>query len=577
MRRRVLLTVLLAAVAVGWIAVPMTVLRPHGGTATTYAGTSVAATVAFLVAGLGLAAAGGLAVGDPGTGSLPALCIAASASWFAAAPVGWEDGPAFLRSTGVPAAVLLVPVLLHVVVAAPTGRVHGPLRRAVVAVGYGFAVLTAAGHAVTWDPFLDRYCWSDCTDNAFLLAPEPAVARLTDRTWLGATVVVGVVAVALAARRLTSGSAVARAVAAPVVVPAALAALIQAAYAAVRLGGGTEDPGRDVLLVLYFARAAALVALAAGVLRFLAERRRRRAALVTLAQQLDRPAGDGSLQSTLRRALGDPYLTVAYWLPGDGRFVDGEGRPADPSTQPDRALTSIVRDGARLAVVSHERDLLDDRALRRRIGSAALLAIDNERLGAELLAHLEDLRASQRRIVATADRARRAIERDLHDGAQQRLLAVLYELRMARAAPACGAADPAALDTLLGTVQRCLAELRELAHGIFPAVLEESGLEAALWTLADGTAATVRMDVAIGRRLPPAVEQTAYLVVSETVAATAPAAALTIRARVCDDRLAVDVDGPQAAPSRYLLDRVGAADGTVTHRPGALHTELPCG
>src|SRR4051812_24987976 len=255
MRRRVLLTVLLAIVAGGWTVVVMTALRPHGGTATTYAGTSVAATVAFLVAGLGLAAAGGLAAGDSGTGSLPALCIAGSASWFAAAPVGWEGGPRFLRSTGMLATVLLVPILAHLVAAAPTGRVHGSLRRAVVAAGYGSAVLAAAGHAGTWDPFLDPYCWSDCTDNTFLLAAEPAVARLIDRTWLGATVVIGVLATALAARRLTSGSAVARAVAAPVVVPAALAALVEAAYAAGRLGGGTEDPRRHRPPILLFSRA----------------------------------------------------------------------------------------------------------------------------------------------------------------------------------------------------------------------------------------------------------------------------------------------------------------------------------
>ena len=234
-----------------------------------------------------------------------------------------------------------------------------------------------------------------------------------------------------------------------------------------------------------------------------------------------------------------------------------------PAAAPGRATTAIVRDGARLAVVSHERDILDDRALRHRIGSAALLAIDNERLAAELRAHLADLRASQRRIVLAADRTRQGIERDLHDGAQQRLLAVLYEIGLAGAGH----------DGLLDDARRALAELRDLAHGIFPAVLGDAGLEAALQTLADEADLVLRIGPMPGRRLPPETERTAYLVVAET----AGPAALTVRARVRGDTLLLDVDGSPAPPSEYLADRLGAVRGRLTYEAGHLHAEIPCG
>lgn len=193
-----------------------------------------------------------------------------------------------------------------------------------------------------------------------------------------------------------------------------------------------------------------------------------------------------------------------------------------------------------------------------------------------MLAHLEDLRASQRRIITAADTARRSIERDLHDGAQQRLLVVLYELRLARADPAVHGEEAAALDRLIGAAQQSLVDLRELAHGIFPTILEESGLEAALWTLADQASTVIQIDAMPDRRLPAAIEQAAYLVVTETLA-TAPSAGLTVHASAPGDVLVLQLDGPQAAPTQYLLDRIGAADGTLTYHDGTLHAEIPCG
>ena len=124
---------------------------------------------------------------------------------------------------------------------------------------------------------------------------------------------------------------------------------------------------------------------------------------------------------------------MAYWLPGSRRYVDHSGRPVDPHASGARSVTPIVRNGEPVALVIHDQALSAALDLEREIGTAARLAVDNERLRAEVLAQLEDLRASRARIVEAGDAARRRIERDLHDGAQQRLLALSYELRLARA------------------------------------------------------------------------------------------------------------------------------------------------
>src|SRR5439155_3673120 len=149
-----------------------------------------------------------------------------------------------------------------------------------------------------------------------------------------------------------------------------------------------------------------------------------------------------------------------------------------PLAENGRAVMTIERSGHPIALVAHDATLVDGSRLDREIGPAATLAIENERLQAEVLAQLEDLRASRARIVETGDAERLRLERDLHDGAQQRLLALSYDLRLARAA--AEADGDAELVTLLATAgdeaQTALGELRELAHGIYPAILAEAGL-----------------------------------------------------------------------------------------------------
>ena len=249
--------------------------------------------------------------------------------------------------------------------------------------------------------------------------------------------------------------------------------------------------------------------------------------------------------------------------------MDANGRPvAEPVAAPGRAITALVRDGRRIAVVSHTAALPD---LEREIGAAVRLALENERLQAEVLAQLDDLRASRVRIVETGDAERRRLERDLHDGAQQRLLALSYDIRLARASA------QADRDTRPGRsspkrpsqAQATLAELREVAQGIYPAILAEAGLMPALATLADVAPLPVELhDVAEGR-YPAAVETAAYLLVAEALqdAADRGASHATISAVQDGGRLVVTVeddgtdahlrDGPAGRPGRRARWQAG--------------------
>jgi signal transduction histidine kinase len=213
-------------------------------------------------------------------------------------------------------------------------------------------------------------------------------------------------------------------------------------------------------------------------------------------------------------------------------------------------------------VVVHGASRLDAAALGREIGAAARLSVDNERLEAEVRAQLADLRASRAEIVETGDAARRALERDLHDGAQQRLLALLYELRLA------------GLPEAAEEAQAALEDLRELAHGIYPAILAEAGLRAALENVADVARVPVELGEIEPERLPGAVETAAYLIAVAGIE-TAPDYAV-VEARRRDGELLVSVAGAGPGAPQHLRDRVGALGGSLRTSDGRLEATIPC-
>jgi signal transduction histidine kinase len=252
----------------------------------------------------------------------------------------------------------------------------------------------------------------------------------------------------------------------------------------------------------------------------------------------------------------------------------------EPAATPDRAVTRVIREGRTVAAISHAGAAP---GLDSHIGPAIGLGLENERLQAELLAQLGELRASRARIVENADVERRRLERDLHDGAQQRLLALSYDIRLARAgAEADG--DTAAQMTLATAIERtgaALEELRELAHGIYPAVLAEAGVAPALATLADTAPLPVQILRADDRRYPAPVEAAAYYAVAEAIGDAARRGADRAAVTVAHEgrRLVVTVedDGTDRdSPMVTLADRVGALGGSLFIRETVCRAEIPC-
>ena len=567
-----------AALAVG---VGALVIAQGPGRLTTYAGRSSLLATLTVAAGLGLIVAGVVtSFGRPAM-QIGNLATLAGLVWFAPVWVGWDKGPPLVRSLGMLVAGFAFPLLLHLVVAYPSGRLRGPPARALVATVYLEATLAALGQAFVRDPFFDPNCWANCTDNVFLLRSLPRLAHGIDVTDRWFTAAAAAVLLAVCARRLLWDSGPARRTLLPVALPAALLAGAVFAHAIALQRTPLEAPSDPAFRTIFALGCAAMILLAAGLVWAAVRTRVQRRAVARITTSLGQAPPPGSLQAALAEAVGDPELQIAYWLPDSQNYVDANGRPvAQPVAAPGRTVTPLVRDGHKIAVVSHTAALPD---LEREIGAAVRLALENERLQAEVLAQLHDLRASRVRIVETGHAERRRLERDLHDGAQQRLLALSYDIRLARAqAQADSDSQTGSLLTAATEqAQAALRELRELAHGIYPAILAEAGLAAALATLADAAPMPMEIRGPIEGRYPTAVETAAYLLVAEAVddAAGRGASHAVVSAVREGGWLVVTVedDGTRRTSAMVqLADQVGALGGRLTVEPTRLRSELPC-
>ena len=236
-------------------------------------------------------------------------------------------------------------------------------------------------------------------------------------------------------------------------------------------------------------------------------RRHRAAAARDSRSALLRPetTGEGPVRELLAERLGDRSLNIAYWLPDREIFVDERGRRVHlPRAGSGRAWTAVDHEGNRVAAIVHDAELDATPELVHAAASAAALALDNERLKADLRARLEELRDSRRRIVEAGDDARRRIERDLHDGAQQQLVSLALDLRLLRARLKEDPEAAATVEELADKLAAALAELRELARGIHPAVLSDHGLATAIHVLVERAPMPVECDLELEDRLPRA-------------------------------------------------------------------------
>lgn len=294
--------------------------------------------------------------------------------------------------------------------------------------------------------------------------------------------------------------------------------------------------------------------------------------------------GQHDLTAALAAALEDPTLEVAY--PSGDALVDAAGRVIDPPVA-GRLVTPVGDPGHPLALLIHDRSLGDEPALLLSASSAMRLALENARLDAQVRGHLLEVQQSRARIVTAADEARRRLERDLHDGAQQRLLAVGMALRMMR--------DTSSDSDLLADAERELAagldELRELAAGIHPAVLTDCGLLPALQDLVSRMGKVVTLSAEPMPRLPPPIEAALYFATSEAVANALKHAAprtVIVNVRQPQGRVVIDIadDGrggadPCGAGLCGVADRLAAINGTsaITSRRGlgtVIRVEAPC-
>jgi signal transduction histidine kinase len=333
---------------------------------------------------------------------------------------------------------------------------------------------------------------------------------------------------------------------------------------------------------------AAPAAYAIGMVRTQSTRRAVGAALV----DLEPGPPPGRLRDALASALGDPALQLAFRVPGHNHYLDTSDQAVDPAQLPAGRMLTML-DPAGDAVLIHHEELRHEPDLVKVTVTAACLALEHSRLQAEVQAQLEQVRASRARIVQAGDAERRRLERDLHDGAQQRLVTLSLALGMARSRAA--GADPELVSLIESAgkeAQEALVELRELARGIHPAVLTETGLAGGIQALAERSPVATTITAVPAGRFPAPIEATAYFVVSEALAnvakhALAGSAQVTIRQ--LSGRLLVQVSDDGAGGARPeggsglrgLADRVASVGGVllIDSRPGCgtrLEADLPC-
>jgi signal transduction histidine kinase len=544
----------------------------------TDAGRSTSAAVLTLAVGLALVAAALTLLFARRPGRTTDVLLLAAITWYAPVWVGWTEGPPTVRSVAALLPGFTLPLLLHATLGRPTGWV-----RALVALAYGEAVLAAGALALFRDPYFDPSCWANCSVNTLLVTSHASLvhgAEVADR-WFVAAVAVAFCAISVA--RLVSASRPALTRLAPTYLPAIVFAATLVTRAVALQHNGVDDPFDDALAVTFEVTSWALIALAAGfvwsVVRGEAERR----AVAQIAAKLDEAPAPGTVREALAVALRDPALQVAYWLPHEQRYVNADGAQLpEPAARPGCVLTRLTRNGHTVAVMEHTAATAD--TLAGQIGPSLRLGLENERLQAEVLARLAELRASRARIVETADRERRHLERDLHDGAQQHLLALSYEVRLAHAsARRDGDVGTASvLAVAIRQTQAALDELRDLAHGIYPAVLSDAGLRPALETLADTAPLRVEIKPMEARRYAPAVETAVYVAVAEAIECAALRGAAHADVTVTRDEgsLVVTVrdDGPDGRRQLVsLADRVGALGGSLAVTQTECRAAIPCG
>ena len=455
---------------------------------------------------------------------------------------------------------LLPPVLfLHVFLAYPTGRLRGGADRTVVVAAYLAAALTIP----------EMLLGTGGDGNLLAIFRAPNAAEFLEQLQLVVLALAMLAGIGVLVGRRLSGPRPIRPAFGWLVDAFAVGLLMLAILltAANARWTGLQTPLR---ITTFFIVGLAPIVFLVGLL----QARLVRSSVGDLLVEMGSNPGPTRLQQAVARALRDPSATVLYWLPELRAYADARGQREERAAEPGRSVTPVQRDGATVAALVHDPALDDEPQLLAAVARAVGMAVENSQLQVELQARLADVRASRARIVTAGDAERRRLERDLHDGAQQRLVALSLALRRAqnRLEPGGDTALEASLDDAAQLVHDALAELRELARGLHPAVLTESGLSGALAGLAARSPTPVQLVEVSEERFGAEIEAAAYFLVSEAltnVAKHAPGASASVRVTRAADCLVVRVsdDGPGGAMARPgsglqgLEDRMAAAGG----------------
>jgi signal transduction histidine kinase len=491
-----------------------------------------------------------------------------------------RSGSGALATVGIILTDLAILAFVAALVVFPDGELRTTVDRLILA---AVAIAVIPGELV-WLVFLPAEPGAPA--NLLAVAPDQATAGAVDWGQRLLIVFAEVVLAAVLALRWRNASAPRRRVLWPALAGAAALAFTSAVYIVQKLDGVTPT-------ALDWALTAAFIAVPIVMLVGMVRARLARAAVGGLVMDLRADPSPARLRDALARALRDPTLALAYWLPEYAIYADLGGRPVDVTGgAPGRATTLIDRGGEHVAALVHDASLLDQPELLDAVAATAAMSLDNGRLQAELRARLDELRASRTRILEAAHTERQRLERNLHDGAQQRLVAMSLELGLLGARFADDPAASGQVAQVKSELAQSLQELRELARGIHPAVLTGHGLTAALESLVSRATVPVGLHVQLDERLPEAHEVAAYYVVSETLtnlSKYAEASSASVDVEWARGSLVVEVadDGRGGASTtggsglRGLADRVEALDGRLRVWSPAgegtrVRAEIPC-
>jgi len=541
---------------------------------------------AALFVGWGFIGAGLFAWSRRPDSSIGPLMVATGFAWFVNL-VTASNVPALFIGAAILSSVYFV-TAIHMLLAAPHGQRLAPGDRRIVVAGYLLVTLGSIPFALFTDPA--KNC-EDCPSNPLMITDSGTFFDI----WNTVISLIGLVLIVLVLRSLVlrwrRASRPERRLYAPVY--AAGVALMIAVIAQLGLQtSGSEGAALDIVFIVSVVPLALVPYL--FVAAFVRTRMAQGGAVSELMTHLAEAPQPGGLRDALANALDDRTLELVYWLPEGQRYVDFRGRPYElPEDDPSRAIHAVARDGQCVAAIIYDATLIEADAHVRAVGAAASLALQNERLEAELRAKVDELRRSRERMLKIGLEERRRLERDLHDGAQQRLVAMALNIRLARAKLN---EDPVAADRLLAgageELDSALEELRELARGIHPAVLSDRGLATALETLANRAPVPVELAELPNGRLPEAVELAAYFVVAEAltnVAKYANATHAKVEVARENGRLVVEVEddgiggaNPENGTGlRGLADRIAVLEGRleIDSERGAgttVRAQIPC-